>query len=141
MSSRYSLDMTCGPFLKKIMIFSVPLILTGILQLAYNTADVIVVGRFVGTAGLSAVSQSSQIINFATMVLLGFSNAGQVLVSQAFGAGKKKEMNDIIGTMFSVMTIFAAILSVIIIEIKQKVIYFPFNIYVLTYGDQFLQGR
>ena len=52
------------------------------------------------------------------MVCLGLSNAGQVLVSQAFGAGKKKEMNDIIGTMFSVLTVFAAILSVIIISIN-----------------------
>jgi putative MATE family efflux protein len=78
----------------------------------------IIVGEYVGTPGLSAVSQSSQIVNFATMVCLGLSNAGQVLVSQAFGAGKKKEMNDIIGTMFSVLTIFAAILSVIIISIN-----------------------
>jgi putative MATE family efflux protein len=88
------------------------------LQVLYSTIDMIIVGEYVGTPGLSAVSQSSQIVNFATMVCLGLSNAGQVLVSQAFGAGKKKEMNDIIGTMFSVLTIFAAILSVIIISIN-----------------------
>ena len=89
------------------------------LQVLYSTIDMIIVGEFVGTPGLSAVSQSSQIVNFATMVCLGLSNAGQVLVSQAFGAGKKKEMNDIIGTMFSVLTIFAAILSVVIIGINR----------------------
>ena len=88
------------------------------LQVLYSTIDMIIVGEYVGTPGLSAVSQSSQIVNFATMVCLGLSNAGQVLVSQAFGAGKKKEMNDIIGTMFTVLTIFAAILSVIIISIN-----------------------
>ena len=88
------------------------------LQVLYSTIDMILVGEYVGTPGLSAVSQSSQIVNFATMVCLGLSNAGQVLVSQAFGAGKKKEMNDIIGTMFSVLTVFAAILSVIIISIN-----------------------
>lgn len=88
------------------------------LQVLYSTIDMIIVGEYVGTPGLSAVSQSSQIVNFATMVCLGLSNAGQVLVSQAFGAGKKKEMNDIIGTMFSVLTVFAAILSVIIISIN-----------------------
>ncbi len=86
------------------------------LQVLYSTIDMIIVGEYVGTPGLSAVSQSSQIVNFATMVCLGLSNAGQVLVSQAFGAGKKKEMNDIIGTMFSVLTIFAAFLSVVIIS-------------------------
>ena len=54
MEKRYALDMTCGPFLKKILVFSVPLMLTGLLQLAYNTADVIVVGRFVGKEALAA---------------------------------------------------------------------------------------
>ncbi len=88
------------------------------LQVLYSTIDMIIVGEYVGTPGLSAVSQSSQIVNFATMVCLGLSNAGQVLVSQAFGAGKKKEMNDIIGTMFSVLTIFAAFLSVVIISVN-----------------------
>ena len=44
MRKNYALDMTCGPFFKKILIFSVPLMLTGLLQLAYNTADVVVVG-------------------------------------------------------------------------------------------------
>ena len=89
------------------------------LQVFYSTIDMIIVGEYVGTPGLSAVAQSSQIVNFATMVCLGLSNAGQVLVSQALGAGKKKEMNDIIGTMFSVMTIFSAIISVIIIAIHK----------------------
>lgn len=55
MRKNYALDMTCGPFFKKILIFSVPLMLTGLLQLAYNTADVVVVGRFVGKEALAAV--------------------------------------------------------------------------------------
>ena len=90
-----------------------PFMASNALQVLYSTIDMIIVGEYVGTPGLSAVSQSSQIVNFATMVCLGLSHAGQVLVSQAFGAGKKKEMNDIIGSLFTVMTIFAAILSVI----------------------------
>ena len=98
------------------LLFTLPFMASNALQVLYSTIDMIIVGEYVGTPGLSAVSQSSQIVNFATMVCLGLSNAGQVLVSQAFGAGKKKEMNDIIGTMFSVLTIFAAILSVIIIS-------------------------
>ena len=85
------------------------------LQVLYSTIDMIIVGEYVGTAGLSAVSQSSQILNFATMVCLGFSNAGQVLISQALGAGKRKEMNQIIGTLFSLLMILALILSAIIL--------------------------
>lgn len=81
------------------------------LQVLYSTIDMIIVGKYVGTAGLSAVAQSSQIVNFATMVCLGFSNAGQVLVSQAIGSGKRKEMNDIIGSLFSLLVLFALVLS------------------------------
>lgn len=88
------------------------------LQVLYSTIDMIIVGHYVGTAGLSAVSQSSQILNFATMVCLGFSNGGQVLVSQALGSGKKKEVNSIIGTLFSLISILGIILSVIILILR-----------------------
>ncbi len=115
-SAKISKDFTKGNIPKQLLLFTLPFMASNALQVLYSTIDMIIVGEFVGTPGLSAVSQSSQIVNFATMVCLGLSNAGQVLVSQAFGAGKKKEMNDIIGTMFSVLTIFAAILSVVIIS-------------------------
>ena len=91
--------------------FTLPFMASNALQVLYSTIDMIIVGEYVGTAGLSAVSQSSQILNFATMVCLGFSNAGQVLISQALGAGKRKELNRIIGTLFSLIIIFAALLS------------------------------
>ena len=85
------------------------------LQILYSTIDMIIVGEYVGTPGLSAVSQSSQILNFATMVCLGFSSAGQVLLAQALGAGKKKEMNGIIGTLFSFILILAAIMTAVVL--------------------------
>ena len=88
------------------------------LQVLYSTIDMIIVGEYVGTAGLAAVSQSSLILNFATMVTLGFSNAGQVLISQALGAKKHKEMNDVIGTLFSFITMLAVVLSVIILMLR-----------------------
>ena len=117
-SAKISKDFTKGNLPKQLLLFTLPFMASNALQVLYSTIDMIIVGEYFGTPGLSAVPQSSQIVNFATMVCLGLSNAGQVLVSQAFGAGKKKEMNDIIGTMFSVLTVFAAILSVIIISIN-----------------------
>lgn len=91
------------------------------LQVLYSTVDMIVVGQYVGTPGLSAVSQSSLIVNFATMICLGFANAGQVLVSQSIGAGKRKEMNSIIGTLFSLMTIISVLLSALFIIIRRPI--------------------
>jgi len=93
------------------------------MQVLYSTIDMIVVGAYVGTAGLSAVSQSSQIMNFATMVCLGFSNGGQVLISQALGAGKKKEMSDIMGTLFSFVSILSIVLSVIALSLKAPILH------------------
>ena len=106
-----SKDFTKGNIAKQLIIFSLPFMASNALQVLYSTIDMIVVGAYVGTYGLSAVSQSSQIINFATMVCLGFSNAGQVLLGQAYGASKRKEMNDIIGTLFVFICAIALVFS------------------------------
>ncbi|MBE6913149.1 MAG: MATE family efflux transporter [Ruminococcaceae bacterium] len=117
-NNRLSKNFTEGNIARQLFFFMLPFMFSNALQVLYSTIDMIIVGKYVGTSGLSAVSQSSQIVNFATMVCLGFSNAGQVLISQALGAGKKKEMNNIIGTLFSSLMIFSVILSVIILIIR-----------------------
>ena len=106
-----SKDFTKGNAAKQMILFSLPFMASNALQVLYSTIDMVIVGEYVGTAGLSAVAQSSLIVNFATMVCLGFSNAGQVLISQAIGAGKRKEMNSIIGTLFSFLMILSIVLS------------------------------
>ena len=108
-------DFTQGNIAKQLLLFSLPFMASNALQVLYSTIDMIVVGEYVGTYGLSAVSQSSQILNFATMVCLGFSNAGQVLLGQALGAGKRKEMNEIIGTLFVFICILALCFSTVIL--------------------------
>jgi len=108
-----SKDFTKGNVPKQLLMFALPFMASNALQVLYSTIDMIIVGKYVGTAGLSAVSQSSLILNFATMVCLGFSNGGQVLVAQALGAGKRKEMNDIIGTLFSQIVCIALVLSAV----------------------------
>ena len=115
-------DFTRGSVAKQLLFFTLPFMASNALQVLYSTIDMVIVGEYVGTAGLSAVSQSSQILNFATMVCFGFSNAGQVLVSQALGAGKRKELNRIIGTLFSVITILAAILSAVALVLRNPIL-------------------
>ncbi|MBO5256917.1 MAG: MATE family efflux transporter, partial [Clostridia bacterium] len=102
-----SKDFTQGNIARQLLLFALPFMASNALQVLYSTIDMIIVGEYVGTPGLSAVSQSSLILNFATMVCLGFSNAGQVLISQALGAKKRKEMNEIIGTLFVLIVILA----------------------------------
>ena len=110
-----SKDFTQGNIARQLFFFAIPFMASNALQVLYSTIDMIIVGEFVGTPGLSAVSQSSQILNFATMVCLGFSNAGQVLLAQALGAKKRKEINDIIGTLFTFITAIALVFTCIML--------------------------
>ncbi len=111
-------DFTAGNVAKQMLLFAIPFMASNALQVFYSTIDMIIVGKYVGNPGLSAVSQSSQILNFATMICFGFSNAGQVLVSQALGAGKRKELNRIIGTLFSLIAVLAVVLTALILGIR-----------------------
>ena len=115
MKRNISKDFTQGSIPRQLLLFALPFMASNALQVLYSTIDMIIVGEFVGTPGLSAVSQSSQILNFATMVCFGFSNGGQVLVAQALGAGKRKEMSRIIGTLFTLILILAAVLSAVVL--------------------------
>lgn len=127
-----SKDFTKGSIPKALFYFMLPFMASNALQVLYSTVDMIIVGHFVGTPGLSAVSQSSLIVNFVTMVCMGFSNAGQVLISQAIGAGKRKELNGIIGTLFSIVTGIGLVLSLVIV-FARPVIFHWMNIPVESY--------
>ena len=113
-----SKDFTQGNIAKQLLLFSLPFMASNAMQVLYSTIDMIIVGHYVGTPGLSAVSQSSQIINFATMVCLGFSNAGQVLIAQALGAKKRNEMSSIMGTLFGFVLAVALLFTVGIIAAR-----------------------
>ncbi len=122
MNNKLTKDFTQGNIAKQLLRFMIPFMLSNALQVLYSTIDMIIVGEYVGTAGLSAVSLSSQIINFAAMVCLGFSNAGQVLISQALGAGKKERLNHIIGTLFSMLMIIALMFTAVFIIFKDAIL-------------------
>ena len=132
-TNRLTKDFTQGNIAKQLLWFMLPFMASNALQVLYSTIDMVIVGEYVGTPGLSAVSQSSQIINFATMVSLGFSNGGQVLIAQALGAGKRKEMNRIIGTLFSLILILGAVLTAIVL-VGRKWILNVMNIPVESYA-------
>ena len=119
MANKLSKDFTQGNVWKQLLFFTLPFMASNALQVLYSTIDMVVVGAYVGTPGLSAVAQSSQIMNFATMVCFGFANGGQVLVSQALGAGKRKELNRIIGTLFSLIAMLAVVLSGVILLTRE----------------------
>lgn len=98
MKKSYEMDMCSGPLLRKVLAYAVPLMLSGILQLLFNAADVIVVGRFAGHESLAAVGSTASLINLLINVFIGLSVGANVLVAQYFGAKKDREVSDTVHT-------------------------------------------
>ena len=86
MKKSYELDMCNGPILGKILVFAIPLMISGILQLLFNAADIIVVGRFTGSQALAAVGSTSALINLIINLFIGVSVGANVVVARNYGA-------------------------------------------------------
>ena len=102
-----SRDLTDGSIAAQLFGFVGPLFLSNVLQTVYNVVDMAVVGRYVGNAGLSAVSVCGELVNILTFLAMGFANAGQVLISQYVGAKRRDKVRELIGNLFTVMLIAA----------------------------------
>ena len=89
----YEMDMCSGPILGKVLVFALPLMLSGVLQLLFNAADVIVVGRFAGSQSLAAVGSTSSLINLLINLFIGLSVGVNVLVAKYYGAKDEKEVS------------------------------------------------
>ncbi|MCI8576280.1 MAG: MATE family efflux transporter [Lachnospiraceae bacterium] len=94
----YEMDMCNGPIFTKLIGFAIPLILSGLLQLLFNAADIIVVGRFAGSESLAAVGSTSSLINLLVNVFIGLSIGANVLVAQYYGAQKLKDLEETVHT-------------------------------------------
>ncbi len=97
-NKNYEIDMCNGKLLGKILLFSVPLMLSGILQLLFNAADIVVVGQFAGSNALAAVGATSSLINLLVNLFIGLSVGANVLVARFYGAGQKKELSEMVHT-------------------------------------------
>ncbi|MBO6159317.1 MAG: MATE family efflux transporter [Firmicutes bacterium] len=106
-------DLTTGSVTKLLLQFAFPIMLSNLLQTAYNMADMVIIGRFVGSAGLSSVSVGGDVLHFFMFLGMGFATAGQIVVSQYVGAGRKEELNKVIGTLFSSVFIMGIVLMIL----------------------------
>ena len=96
--NKYEIDMCNGTIMDKLISFSVPLILSGILQLLFNAVDIIVVGRFSGSQALAAVGSTTALINIFTNLFIGISLGTNVLAARFYAAQKDKEMSETVHT-------------------------------------------
>ncbi len=94
-------DLTTGSVAKKLLWFAIPFMLSNLLQTIYNLVDMVVVGQFVGSHGLSAVSIGGEALNLVTFIGMGFTSAGQIMISQYVGRQDHAAVRRTIGTMFT----------------------------------------
>ena len=97
--------MTTGPFLKKILIFAIPLMITGVLQLVYNAADIMVVGRFAGSESLAAVGSTSSLINLILNLFIGLSTGAGVVTARNIGAEETERTHKSVHTSMTLSII------------------------------------
>ncbi len=110
-------DMTVGSVGRKLVAFAIPIAITNLIQALYNMADMSIVGHFVGSAGMSAVTMGGLVVNVVLAVVTGFSNGGSVYIGQLFGAGRKDKIQTVIGTMLTSFAILAVVMTGILIAV------------------------
>ena len=109
----YEIDMLNGPVLPKLISFALPLMLSSVLQLTFNAADVIVVGRFEGDAALAAVGTPGSLINLLVNLFMGLSVGANVVVAQCYGAGNFKDTREAVHTSVTLSLIGGVLVGIV----------------------------
>ena len=109
--NKYEIDMCNGTIMDKLISFSLPLMLSGILQLMFNAVDIIVVGRFSGSQALAAVGSTTALINVFTNLFIGISLGANVLAARFYAAGKDREMSDTVHTAVTLALVSGIVMA------------------------------
>lgn len=112
MEKNYEIDMCSGSIFPKIVRFSIPFILTNLLQLLYNAADMVVVGRFSGSTALAAVGSTTSLINLIVNIFIGLSLGTTIVLAQAIGSNNQTKIHKIVHTSILASIICGVFLSV-----------------------------
>ena len=110
-TSKYEIDMCNGSIMDKLISFSLPLMLSSILQLMFNAVDIIVVGRFSSSQALAAVGSTTALINIFTNLFIGISLGANVLAARYFAAGRDKELSEAVHTAITLALISGIIMA------------------------------
>lgn len=111
--NNYEIDMCNGPLFGKMITFSIPLILSGILQLLYNAADVVVVGRYSGSTALAAVGSTGSLTNLIISLFMGLSVGTSVAVAKYYGSRDWKNVGQVVHTSIATSFICGIFVSII----------------------------
>ena len=115
-------DLTTGSVPKELLLFAFPLFVSNALQAVYNMVDMIIVGQFIGGAGMSAVSIGGDLLHLLTFVSMGFASAGQVLIARNVGSGDREEVKETIGTLFTFLLGASLLISVVCFILRKPIL-------------------
>jgi hypothetical protein len=110
--SNKEINFTEGSIIKKLISFMIPILVSLILQAMYGAVDLLIVGRFGTTAGLSGISTGSQILNFVTFIITSFAMGVTVLISRYLGEKKPKKIGKIVGGATILFTAISVVLCI-----------------------------
>ena len=115
-------DLTEGSVVRQLFVFATPLFVANALQAVYNIVDMVVVGQVIGGAGMSAVSIGGDVLHLLTFLAMGFSSAGQVIISQFVGAKRTDDVRRLIGTMFTLLLSTAAVIAILCFLVRRPLL-------------------
>lgn len=117
-----SASFTEGAILAPLVRFAVPMFFAMALQTLYGTVDVLVIGKFGSTAGVSAVSVGSQVLALATFLIAGFTTAATVLIGQYLGAGDEKQVAKVIGGSIPVFVVISVVFAALMVAVHRPIL-------------------
>jgi putative MATE family efflux protein len=121
--NRLENNLTEGSVLKGLIRFSLPFLLSNIVQSLYNVADMLIVGKFSGTASISGVNIGGQVTFILTNMIMGLCTGGTVLIAQYVGSGNREKLKKTVSTLFTGLTAAAVVITAIMLLFKNQVLY------------------
>ncbi|MGN0204614.1 MAG: MATE family efflux transporter [Coprococcus sp.] len=120
--SSFEKNLSEGSVVKQLIMFSLPFLVSNIIQSLYSVADMLIVGRFSGTISMSGVNIGSQVTLILTNIVVGLCTGGTVLIAQYLGAKRRKDMEEATATLMTTLLIAAVIITVLMLVFKDSVL-------------------
>lgn len=120
--SKFENNLSEGNVIKQLIMFSLPFLISNLIQSLYSVADMLIVGNFNGTASMSGVNIGSQVTFILTNIIVGLCTGGTILVAQYLGARNEKAMKDVISTLMTTLLVSAVIITVLMLFLKDPIL-------------------
>ena len=121
--SSFEKNLSEGNVAKQLILFSLPFLVSNIIQSLYSVADMLIVGRFSGTTSMSGVNLGSQVTLILTNIVVGLCTGGTVLIAQYLGAKRRKDMQETTATLLTTLTMAAIAITVLMLILKKPILH------------------